>query len=188
MSAKNVLVERNLRLIAHIIKKYYSNAKDQEDLISIGTIGLIKAINTFNAEKGTRFATYAARCIENEILMFFRSSKKLNAEIRLGDPIDSDKDGNSLLVADILSCEDNVDDAVDLKLKIQRLYCFIESSLNDREKQIIQMRYGLAGNLPLTQREVAQRLRISRSYVSRIEKKTLAKLEKEFVREGIYEF
>lgn len=126
--------------------------------------------------------------IANEILMFFRSSKKLSAEVRLSDPIDSDKDGNCLSLADILSCEDNVDDAVDLKLKIQRLYRYIATSLTDREQQIIQMRYGLCGFPPLTQREVAKNLDISRSYVSRIEKRTLAKLEKEFIKEGINEF
>lgn len=185
IQAKNILIERNLRLVAHIIKKYYSNYKDQEDLISIGTIGLIKAINTFNTEKGTRFATYAARCIENEILMYFRANKRQNLEVRLNDPIDSDKDGNVLALVDILSFEENIDDTVDLKLKIQKLYDYIQRVLFPRECEIIKMRYGLLNSRPLTQREVAQHLCISRSYVSRIEKKALQKLKKEFSKDGI---
>ncbi len=178
--SKNILIEHNLRLVAHIIKKYHSTYKDQEDLLSIGTMGLIKAINTFNIDKGVRFSTYGARCVENEILMHFRNSKKLNSEVFLSDPIDSDSDGNCLSLIDVLSCDDNIDDILDLKIRVKKLYEFITSVLTKREKCIIELRYGITNTKPLTQREVAGVLNISRSYVSRIEKKALEKLKSEF--------
>lgn len=182
--AKNVLIEHNLRLVAHIIKKYYSNARDQDDLISIGTIGLIKAVSTFDSDKGTRLATYAARCIENEILMYFRNQKKTAQDVYINDPIDTDKDGNQLTLMDVVSCEDTILEDVDLKLKSERLRRYISTSLHGRERTIIEMRYGLDGRTPKTQREVARALNISRSYVSRIEKKALGELREMFEREG----
>lgn len=182
--AHDMIIEHNLRLVAHIIKKYYAGSNEQEDLISIGTIGLIKAANTFCADKGARFATYASRCIENEILMHFRNNKKNAATAYFNDPIDTDKDGNSLTIMDIMADEDNIVDILDLKIKSEHLRKYIDTALDERERQIIVMRYGLRGNRPLTQREVAKRLNISRSYVSRIEKKALEKLRLEFEREG----
>ncbi len=178
--ARNKLVEHNLRLVAHIIKKYYSNLRDQDDLISIGTIGLIKAASTFNYEKGTRFATYASRCIENEILMHFRNKKKTAQDVYINDPIDTDKEGNSITLMDIVAEEDHIVEDLDLKVKSEQLYRFVENSLDARERQIIRMRYGLGGALPLTQREVAKKLDISRSYVSRLESKALQKLRAKF--------
>lgn len=174
------MIEHNLRLVAHIVKKYYSAQKDQDDLISIGTIGLIKAVSTFDYNKGTRFATYAARCIENEILMHFRNAKKSAQDIYISDPIDTDKEGNALTFMDIVADDDCIIDSIDLKLKSEKLYELIEKHLDTREKEIIYLRYGLRGNIPLTQREVAKKLKISRSYVSRIETKALLKLRKEF--------
>lgn len=182
--AKNTLIEHNLRLVAHIIKKYYSNFKDQDDLISIGTIGLIKAASTFDYEKGTRFATYASRCIENEILMFFRGKRKSAQDVYISDPIDTDKEGNSLTLMDIVAEEDNILDNLDLKIRSEKLHMYIKENLDEREKTIILMRYGLCGYLPMTQREVAKKLNISRSYVSRIEKKALEKLRKRFDKTG----
>ena len=182
-SARNTLIEHNLRLVAHIIKKYYSNARDQDDLISIGTIGLIKAVNTFDGEKGTRLATYAARCIENEILMYFRNQKKSAQDVYINDPIDTDKDGNQLTLLDVVSSDDTILDDVDLKMKAERLHTYIQHSLGGRERAIIEMRYGINGHKPKTQREVAKTLGISRSYVSRIEKKTLLDLKAMFERE-----
>lgn len=182
-SAKNVLIEHNLRLVAHIIKKYYSNARDQDDLISIGTIGLIKAISTFNSDKGTRLATYAARCIENEILMYFRNQKKSAQDVYISDPIDTDKDGNQLTLMDVVSCDDTILDDVDLKMKVERLQKYIITALDGRERLIVEMRYGINGYNPKTQREVAKILKISRSYVSRIEKKALAELRELFEHE-----
>ena len=167
-AAKARLIEHNLRLVAHIIKKYYSTFKDQDDLISIGTIGLIKAVSTFKPEKSVRFATYASRCIENEVLMHFRNKKKSAQDVYISDPIDTDKDGNSLTLMDVMSEEDNIVDCIDLHIKSEQLYQFIGTALDERERQIIVMRYGLGGNRPLTQREVAKNLDISRSYVSRI--------------------
>ncbi len=166
MAARSKLIEHNLRLVAHIIKKYYSNLKDQEDLISIGTIGLIKASSTFDYEKGTRFATYASRCIENEILMHFRGRKKNAADVYINDPIDIDKDGNSLTLMDIMADEDTIIDQIDLQLKSEQLHRYIDALLDPREKEILVLRYGLHGAFPLTQREVAAKLGISRSYVS----------------------
>lgn len=165
-NARNVLIERNLRLVVHIIKKYYSTAKDQDDLISIGTIGLIKAVSTFNGEKGTRLATYAARCIENEILMYFRNQKKSAQDVYISDPIDTDKDGNQLTLMDIISCDDTILEDVDLKMKAEKLHRFILTALEPRERMIVELRYGLNGHRPKTQREVAKILGISRSYVS----------------------
>lgn len=179
-SARDILIERNLRLVAHIIKKYYSNAKDQDDLISIGTIGLIKAVSTFDGDKGTRLATYAARCIENEILMYFRNQKKSAQDMYISDPIDTDKDGNQLTLMDVVSCDDTISDDVDLKMKAEKLRLYIKNALNTRERTIIEMRYGIDGLKPKTQREVAKLLGISRSYVSRIEKKALLDLRNQF--------
>lgn len=184
--AKSRLIEHNLRLVAHIIKKYYSSFKDQEDLISIGTIGLIKAVSTFNTEKGTRFATYASRCIENEVLMHFRNKKKSSQDVYISDPIDTDKDGNNLTLIDIMASDDNIIDCIDLNIKSEQLYSYICGSLSEREQQIIAMRYGLCGRRPLTQREVASQLDISRSYVSRIEKKAISTLRSRFEKAGAF--
>lgn len=181
--AKNKLVEHNLRLVAHIIKKYYANTNDQDDLVSIGTVGLIKAINTYNPDKKIKLSSYASRCIENEILMHFRSVKKRSQDISLNEAIDSDKDGNPLTLMDIMSCEDNIIDDLDIKIKSAQVKKFIKSELTKREQTIITLRYGLNNKKPLAQREVAQMLKISRSYVSRIETKALKKLRKCFERE-----
>lgn len=175
-SARGKLIEHNLRLVAHVVKKYYTTAADSEELISIGTVGLIKAVNTFNKSKSTRFATYAAKCIDNEVLMFFRSAKKSARDVYLDDPVDTDKDGNSMSLMDIISEDDNMVDKIDTMIKTRQLYGFVESCLDERERQIIRLRYGLYGTMPMTQREVADKLNISRSYVSRIEKKALEKL------------
>ncbi len=164
--AKNQLIEHNLRLVAPLIKKYYANFKDQDDLISIGTIGLIKAVSTFDCEKGTRFATYASRCIENEILMHFRGRRKFAQDVFMSDPIDTDKDGNALSFQDILTDESNIYDEIDLRIKSEQLHRFIAGALEAREREILYLRYGLQGAQPLTQREVAEKLGISRSYVS----------------------
>ena len=179
-AARGKLIEHNLRLVAHIVKKYYGTAADQEDLISIGTIGLIKAIDSFDMNKGIRLSSYAARCVENEILMFFRSTRKNAQDVSINEPIDMDKDGNALTLMDILAQEDTTVDELDLKFKTEKLYRYILSSLEAREKEIILLRYGLAGAPPLPQREVAKKLDISRSYVSRIEKKALEKLRARF--------
>lgn len=173
MSARDTLINRNLRLVAHIIKKYYSSYGDQDDLISIGTIGLIKAVDSFNGDKGTRLATYAARCIENEILMYFRNLKKISLEVSINDTIDTDKDGNALTLMDVISCDDTILETIDEKMKIEKLKGYMEKALDEREKKVIRLRYGLCGTPPLTQRETAKLLKISRSYVSRIEKKAL---------------
>lgn len=180
MNARNKLIEHNLRLVAHIIKKYYSVGYDQDDLISIGTIGLIKAVNSYTSDKGTKLATYASRCIENEILMYFRSQKKTNSEVYMSDPVDMDKDGNTLALIDIISDDKDIVDDIELKIKVEKLYKIISEKLDDREKKIIIMRYGLGGNPELTQREIAKKLNISRSYVSRIEKKALETMFNEF--------
>lgn len=184
VEAKRVLVERNLRLVAHIVKKYssnYQNSKEMDDLISIGTIGLIKAIDSFDTSKGIRLATYAAKCIDNEILMFFRNSKKTKGEVFLQDPIGVDKEGNEICLIDILSSDsDSVLEKVENSLQVKELYKKISDVLSTREKEIIQMRYGLLDGDIKTQREIAGILGISRSYVSRIEKKALKKLNKEF--------
>ena len=179
-AARDLLIEHNLRLVVHIIKKYYANYSDQDDLISIGTIGLIKAVNSFNCEKGTRLATYAARCVENEILMYFRNQKKTAQDISMNEPIDTDAEGNPLTLSDIIYTDDSIADDIDKRMKLQKLRTLIENMENPREKEIIIRRYGLDGRLPLTQREVAQMLNISRSYVSRIEKKALHDLRNAF--------
>ena len=179
-SARDKLIEHNLRLVAHIIKKYDSASSEQEDLISIGTIGLIKAVSTFDYTKGTRFATYGSRCVENEILMHFRSLKKTALDRYFDDPVDSDKDGNSLCLIDLIASGEDIGDRIELIIRCEQLYKHIESELDEREKQIIRMRYGLNSGRALTQREVAQKLSISRSYVSRIEKKALEALRAKF--------
>lgn len=178
--AKGVLVERNLRLVAHIVKKYSFPGKEVDDLISIGTVGLIKAIDSFDMDKGTRLATYAARCIENEILMLIRNNKKIKSEVYLQDPIGLDKEGNEISLMDILSSDkDSILEVVENKIQVKKLYFILETCLQEREKKIIEMRYGLIDGKPKTQREIALILGISRSYVSRIEKRALKKLLKE---------
>ena len=178
--AKSILIERNLRLVAHIVKKYQIPNKDIDELISIGTVGLIKAIDSFDVTKGTRLATYASRCIENEILMLFRNNKKQKSETFLQDPIGVDKEGNEISLIDVLSSEkDSVIDKVEMKLQIKALYNKMNSALTEREGEILKMRYGLKDGKCKTQREIAGMLGISRSYVSRIEKKALKKLKKE---------
>ena len=175
--AKEVLIERNMRLVAHIAKKYNNSSEDQDDLISIGTIGLIKAIETYNIEKGTRLATYASKCIENEILMNIRTNKKNKVQVSLQDPIGMDKEGNEISLIDVLGTDiDYILDQVELKVQISKLY---EQLLTKREKEIILLRYGLTTCGYKTQREIAEKLEISRSYVSRIEKRALKKLQKE---------
>lgn len=183
--AKTKLIEHNLRLVAHIIKKYYSSSGTDEDLISIGTIGLIKAVSSFSYEKGTRFATYASKCIENEILMFFRSAKKTSQDVFISDPIDTDGEGNTLTLGDIISEDFDMIDSLDTQIKADKLKGYIASSLDEREKEIICLRYGLSGNGGLTQLKTAKKLGISRSYVSRIEKKALEKLYRCFKKDGI---
>ena len=170
------LISHNLRLVAHIVRKHYPGNPATEDLISIGTIGLIKAVDSFDAKNGARFATYGAKCIQNEILMYFRSQKKLASEISMNETIDIDKDGNPLTYLDIIKTEDTVADDIDLKIKIVKTAEYIKSELSEREREIIILRYGLDGNEAVTQREVAVKLGISRSYVSRIEKNALEKL------------
>lgn len=178
--AKEILIERNLRLVAHIVKKYYASHADQDDLISIGTIGLIKAVGSYQPDKNIKLATYAARCIENEILMYFRVLRKQGTEVSLSDPIDSDKEGNPLSLLDILSCEDHVLENLELNDQQRLLRRFLAEELTDRERKVLDLRYGLSGNQPLPQREVADACGISRSYISRIEKKALGKLAKRF--------
>ncbi|HHU79108.1 MAG: RNA polymerase sporulation sigma factor SigK [Caldicoprobacterales bacterium] len=178
--SRNILIEHNLRLVAHIVKKYNSTGRDVDDLISIGTIGLIKAISTYNMEKKTRLATYAARCIENEILMTIRASRKTKSEVSLQDPIGVDKEGNEITLIDILgSHPDTVTDQVELKLLTVKLYKKMQTVLKKREQIVLEMRYGLTNGKTRTQREIAQLLGISRSYVSRIEKRAIMKLAKE---------
>ncbi len=175
--AREELIKRNMRLVAHIVKKYYTNYKDQEDLISIGTIGLIKAIDSYNIENGTRFATYAGKCLQNEILMYFRAQKKISCESSINDTIELDRDGNPLTYIDIISVDDTIIDEIDIKSKREMILWALDHKLNSREKKIVTLRYGLANNRPITQREVATKLGISRSYVSRIEKSALEKLK-----------
>ena len=165
--ARQKLIEHNLRLVAHIAKKYYADENDRDDLVSIGTVGLIKAVDSFDPTKGIRLSSYASRCIENEILMFFRSAKKTAQDVSLNDPIDTDKD-------------DHILEDIDLRMKVRQLYEAVKTRLSPREREIILLRYGLTGQRPLVQREVAKKLNISRSYVSRLEKKALQKLRKAF--------
>lgn len=178
--ARNILIERNLRLVAHVIKKYSNTKVEQDDLISIGTIGLIKGINSFNVDKGSKLSTYVSRCIDNEILMYLRSTKKLNSEVYLNEPIGKDKDDNVVTLQEVLENDErNIEDEVDLKMKVKKLYKKIGEILKDRERTIIELRFGLDGHKPKTQHEIADLLGISRSYVSRIETKALGKLNKE---------
>ena len=184
VAARNVLVEHNLRLVAHIIKKYYTQTNDMEDLISIGTIGLIKGIHTYKPDRGIRLTTYASRCIENEILMHFRSQKKTMGDVSLSDVLDTDGDGNSLSLMDVLAQDDEMSDRIGELELCGKLKALVSSALNEREARIIKLRYGLDGSPPMTQRETAKVCGISRSYVSRIEKKALAKLNAELGGEG----
>lgn len=178
--AKKKLIEHNLRLVAHIVKKYYANYSEQDDLISIGTIGLIKGINSFNYCKGTKLATYCARCIENEILMYFRNNKKTSQEISFSEPIDTDSEGNPLTLMDIIAIDDTIVDDIDTRSKLTQLVKIINNITDERDKTIIIKRYGLDGNPPLTQKEIAKELNISRSYVSRIEKRILEEIKASF--------
>lgn len=180
--AKQVLIERNLRLVAHIAKKYGNTDEDMEDLISIGTIGLIKAVNTFDASKGSKLSTYVARCVDNELLMRLRSKKKSSKEVSLYEPIGMDKEGNEISLLDIIE-QDQVDiiERMALEENLKRLSRIIESTLSGREKEIVVMRYGLLTGEEITQREIGEMLGISRSYVSRIEKKALGKLKRGFL-------
>ena len=180
--ARNILIERNLRLVAHIVKKYHNTGKDIDDLISIGTIGLIKGISTFDMNKGTRLATYAARCIDNEILMIIRSDKKTKGDMSLQEPIGVDKEGNEISLLDVLGTDvDDILDEVHLKCQINKLHRVIGKSLQDRERMIIEHRYGLIDGYRKTQKEIAKILGISRSYVSRIEKRAIDKLSKAMI-------
>ena len=180
IAARNVLIEHNLRLVAHIIKKYYTQTGDQDDLISIGTIGLIKGVSTYKPDRGVRLATYASRCIENEILMHFRAARKTAGDVSLSDSIDTDKEGNSLSLMDIIFVDDDMLDELNSRETCTRLRRYVDSHLTEREQMIVSMRYGLGGDAPLTQREIAKLCGISRSYVSRIEKKAIEKLKKCF--------
>ena len=180
MAARNTLVEHNLRLVAHIIKKYYTQTEDQDDLISIGTIGLIKGISTYRPDKGVRLATYASRCIENEILMHFRSTRKMAGDLSLSESIDTDREGNNLSLMDVISAEDDLAENLNTKEQCRKLQGYVRETLTERERKIIEMRYGLGGKKPKTQRETAVECGISRSYVSRIEKKALEKLRERF--------
>ena len=178
MAARNILIEKNLRLVAHIVKKYNNSGRDMDELIAIGIVGLVKAVNTFNVAKGNRIVTYAARCIENELLMMLRSERKLSREVSLYDPIGTDKEGNEINLLDIIETQEaDVVEQIARDNNIRLLYENIDLLLSPREKEIICSRYGLGGHSPSTQREIADRLGISRSYVSRIEKKALEKLK-----------
>ena len=178
LDARNVLIERNLRLVAHIMKKYYAQTADQEDLISVGTIGLIKGISTFDPSKGARLATYAARCVENEILMYFRSQRKTSQDVSLSDYIETGTDGAALSLMDVVGEEEDMLESISRKESVQRLSQAVAQVLTAQERQVISLRYGLTGSAPMRQREVAHITGISRSYVSRIEKKALQKLRK----------
>ncbi len=178
LEARNVLVERNLRLVSHILKKYYANASDQEDLISIGTIGLIKGISTFDGSKGARLATYAARCVENEILMYFRSQRKSSQDVSLSDYIETGADGAPLALIDVVGQEEDMLERFSNRQRLRQVCQAVDAVLTPQERQVIVLRYGLGGGTPRRQREVAELTGISRSYVSRIEKKTLEKLRR----------
>jgi RNA polymerase sporulation-specific sigma factor len=179
-NARNKLIEHNLRLVAHIVKKYASGTDEQDELISVGTIGLIKAVSSFDFEKGAKFATYASRCIENEILMQFRSAKKTSGDVYINEPVETDKDGNSLTLMDLIDDGIDIHEQVDILIRSRQLYSFLKKCLNPREYDIIVYRYGLYGSSPHTQNETAEKLNISRSYVSRIEKKAIKKLKEMF--------
>ena len=178
--ARRELILHNLRLVSHIAKKYTVPGCTPEDLTSIGTVGLIKAVDSFDPTKGIRLSSYASRCIENEILMFFRSAKKTAQDVSLNDPIDTDKDGNTLTLLDTIATDDHILEDIDLRMKVRQLYDAVKTRLSPREREIVLLRYGLTGQRPLVQREVAKKLNISRSYVSRLEKKALQKLRKAF--------
>ena len=180
--AKSKLIEHNLRLVVYIARKFENSGVGIEDLISIGTIGLIKAVRTFCPDKNIKLATYASRCIENEILMHFRNAKKNSLDVSLNESIDTDKDGNPLTLMDIMSVEDNIADDIDTKINLEKLYGYMKEVLSKREIEILTMRFGLYDTNPLTQREIASKLNISRSYVSRIEKKALQTLRKRYER------
>ena len=178
--ARSILIERNMRLVAHVIKKYQNTDYDTEDLLSVGTIGLIKVVNTFNQDRGPRLATYAARCVENEILMLFRANKKYSREVSLYEPIGVDKDGESVTLVDVVEMDNReILDTIILSQDVKELYDAYDKCLKDNEKMVIRLRYGLFGLQEKTQREIAQMLGISRSYVSRIEKKAIEKLRQE---------
>ena len=179
LEARNILIERNLRLVAHIMKKYYSQAADQEDLISIGTIGLIKGISTFDASKGARLATYAARCAENEILMHFRSQRKSAQDVSLSDYIETGTDGAALSLMDVVAEEGDLLERISTREQICQLREAVQSVLTEQEKQVVELRYGLTGCAPMRQREVSERTGISRSYISRIEKRALRNYERQ---------
>ncbi|MBQ8849837.1 MAG: RNA polymerase sporulation sigma factor SigK [Clostridia bacterium] len=179
-SARQELILHNLRLVSHIVRKYYASAKNQEDLVSIGTIGLIKAVDTFKVSGGAKFATYAARCIQNEILMHFRSQKKLSCEVSLNDTIDVDRDGNPLTYIDVISCDDTLASDIEKKINTAKAMKLLQTELTARERKIICMRYGIGGRKPMTQKQIAETLNISRSYVSRLEKTALEKLRAHF--------
>ena len=179
-AAREKLILHNLRLVAHIVRKYYSSSKNQDDLVSIGTVGLIKAVDSFRVSSGSKFATYAAKCIQNEILMHFRSQKKLSLEVSLGDTIDVDRDGNPLTYMDVVSTDESLEGETVKKLYSDKALRLVSSVLDSRSRNIIILRYGLGGRKPLTQRQVAEKLGISRSYVSRIEKSALSKLKSYF--------
>lgn len=181
-AAREALIIHNLRLVAHIVKKYYAAASDQDDLISIGTIGLIKGISTFKPDKGVRLATYASRCIENEILMHFRAQRKTAGEVSLSDTLDAEDEGGSLSLMDVLRVDDTMLEELSVKDAGQEVRQAVARCLDDRESMVVTLRYGLTGKTPLTQREIAQQCGISRSYVSRIEKKALEKLREELER------
>lgn len=178
--ARGLLIEHNLRLVAHVVKKYYAAREDQDDLISIGTIGLIKAVSTYNPEKNIRLATYACRCIENEILMYFRAQRKSSQDVSLSEPIDSDGEGNAISLLDVIASDDRMLEEIELSDRQALLYQYLETELDARERELLTLRYGLGGGEGLTQREVAKAFGISRSYVSRIEKRALEKLAKCF--------
>lgn len=179
-TARSRLIEHNLRLVAHVVRKYYTSYQNPDELVSIGSLGLIKAIDSFKIENGARFATYAAKCVQNEILMFFRSQKKLSCEVSIHETIDVDRDGNPLTYIDVISTDENITHSLDLKIHAERAYRLIEEVLDERERQVIVLRYGLGKAPALPQREVAAAMGISRSYVSRIEKRALEKMREHF--------